>query len=298
MRVLHLDTGRQMRGGQWQVLLLMRGLRGRGIDNVLLARGPLLERARKEGFASGEATWSNLLMEAGGASILHAHSGRAHGMAAAAGLLPFLGPPLVVSRRVAFGPRKGFGAWWKYQRASRVLAVSSYVKSRLVAAGVDPDKIDIVPDGADPLPRRPWDRRIVALESADRKKGGPLLRRTNLDVHFVTDLAQGLPGARVFIYVTENEGLGSAVLSAMSAGVPVVASRIGGLPELIEDGVTGLLVENTVPSVEGAVIRLLEDEELSRRLAGAALERFQEQYTADRMIDDTLKIYKECARWK
>ena len=45
----------------------------------------------------------------------------------------------------------------------------------------------------------------------------------------------------MFVYITESEGLGSAVLLAMAAGTPVIASRVGGLPEAIEDGVNGLL---------------------------------------------------------
>jgi hypothetical protein len=52
MKVAHLDTGREWRGGQAQVLFLMRGLRSLGDENLLLApEGPLLERARSEGFA-------------------------------------------------------------------------------------------------------------------------------------------------------------------------------------------------------------------------------------------------------
>ncbi|MEZ5352064.1 MAG: glycosyltransferase family 4 protein [Bryobacteraceae bacterium] len=298
MRVLHFDTGRQMRGGQWQVLLLMRGLRARGIDNVLLGRGPLLERARKEGFGAAEATWTNMLLESPGAGLMHAHTGRGHALAAACGMIPWVRAPLVVSRRVAFRPRKGIGAWWKYKRAERVVAVSEYVKQKLVAWGVDEAKIRVVPDGAEALPRIAWDGRIVAISSSDRKKGGPLLRKTNLDVSYMKDLAEELPGARVMVYLSDSEGLGSAVLSAMSAGVPVVASRTGGLVELIEDGVTGLLVDNNVGAVEEAVRRLQADEQLSSRLAEAALARYRARYTTEHMVEETLRVYKECARWK
>lgn len=287
-----------MRGGQWQALLLMRGLRARGVESVLLGRGKLLSMASKEKFGAAEATWTNLLMESAGASVVHAHTGRAHMMAAVTGMIPMVGAPLVVSRRVAFGPRKGFASRWKYGRAARLLAVSEHVKRRMVAVGVDPARINVVPDGAEPLPRLDWDGRIVAIESSDKKKGGPLLRNTSLNIHFIRDLAEGLPGARVFVYLSESEGLGSAVLSAMSAGVPVVASRIGGLPELIEDGVTGLLVDNDVASVESAVSRLAADEDLSKRLTDAAYARFADRYTAARMVEETLKVYRDCARWK
>ena len=52
------------------------------------------------------------------------------------------------------------------------------------------------------------------------------------------------PDAAILVYVTNSEGLGSGALLAMSAGIPVIASRIGGLPEVIRDGENGLLVEN------------------------------------------------------
>ncbi|MEZ5398348.1 MAG: glycosyltransferase family 4 protein [Bryobacteraceae bacterium] len=298
MRQLHLDSGRTMRGGQWQVLQLLRGLRKRGAETVLLARGALLARARQEDFAAGELTWGNLLAEAPGSVLIHAHSGGAHTMAAACRLLPWVRSPLFVSRRVAFGPRRGLLSRWKYSRAACFLAVSAHVRDRLTGAGVNPTSIRVVPDGAAPLPRMPWDGRIVALDLRDRKKGGALLRRIGLPFTYISDLETELPGARLLVYLSDSEGLGSAVISAMSAGVPVVASRVGGLKELIEHEVTGLLVENGVEPVESAARRLIDDEALSQRLAAAAFERYAGRYTLERLTDDTCAAYREFSSWK
>ena len=73
---------------------------------------------------------------------------------------------------------------------------------------------------------------------------------------FRTNLFDDLSTASVFLYVSEMEGLGSAALAAMAAGVPVVASGVGGLPEVVEHERTGLIVRDG--DFAGAVRRLLE----------------------------------------
>ena len=60
----------------------------------------------------------------------------------------------------------------------------------------------------------------------------------------------------LFLYITHSEGLGSAVLLAMAAGVPVIASNVGGLPEIVEHERTGLLTENTAQAIANAIRRL------------------------------------------
>jgi glycosyltransferase involved in cell wall biosynthesis len=107
------------------------------------------------------------------------------------------------------------------------------------------------------------------------------------------DLPRDLPGARVFLYLTEQEGLGSAVLLAMSAGVPVLASAIGGLPEIVRDGDTGLLTINEPGSVAVRLRRLLDDPALCGKLAAAGKRQVSERFTIDRMVDATVTVYRE-----
>ena len=76
-----------------------------------------------------------------------------------------------------------------------------------------------------------------------------------------------LKQADSFVYLTEAEGLGSAILLAMAYGVPVVASRIGGIPEIVEHGVTGLLADNRVEDVSSEIRRLTSDRGLASTLA-------------------------------
>jgi glycosyltransferase involved in cell wall biosynthesis len=85
--------------------------------------------------------------------------------------------------------------------------------------------------------------------------------------------------ADVFCLPSFAEGLPVVLMEAMAAGVPVVASRTSGTPELVEDGVTGLLVEPGRPEqVAQALARIAGDPELRRRLARAARERVEAEY--------------------
>jgi glycosyltransferase involved in cell wall biosynthesis len=96
------------------------------------------------------------------------------------------------------------------------------------------------------------------------------------DVMFVgeqRDLASWLSVADLFLLPSSEESFGLAALEAMACEVPVVASRVGGNPETIEHGRTGLLVElNDRDAILDAVQRLLADPQLSRRLTDAARE--------------------------
>jgi glycosyltransferase involved in cell wall biosynthesis len=92
------------------------------------------------------------------------------------------------------------------------------------------------------------------------------------------------------VYESEMEGLGSAALLAQSAGVPVVASRIGGLPEAIADGETGILVDGS-QEIAPAVRSLLDDAERLDRFSRAARLRIEAQFTVERMVTRTLEEY-------
>src|SRR5438067_3902845 len=140
MRILHLDTGREMRGGQWQVLRLIEGLAAEGVQSTLLARkeAPLYAAARRQGWRVEPIGLTRAVMELRAHDLTHAHDARSHTL----GTL-LRGRPLVVSRRVAFA----VGSRWKYGRARRYLAVSEFVKGVLIESGVPPEKIAVVYDG-------------------------------------------------------------------------------------------------------------------------------------------------------
>ncbi len=292
MRILHLDTGRTMRGGQYQALLLMEGLQERGHSQILLARPPLL--GRRPGRPIGV---SNLLRAAADADLIHAHDARAHTLAA----LWRPRKPLVVSRRVAFDVKHGVFSRWKYSRPRRFLAVSKYVAGQLRRAGVAESAIDVVYDAVHtPAEGHTAERppgRVVAPYSDDPLKEGALLeaaaRRAGLPLHLSTDLAVDLPSASMFAYLSASEGLGSAVLLAMAHRVPVVASRVGGIPEVVEHERTGLLVRNDAAEIADALRRFERNPDLARDCAERAYQQVLERFTDDIMVARTERIYRE-----
>jgi hypothetical protein len=294
MRVVHIDAGREMRGGQWQVLRLLEGLVQAGHDPLLLARGgsPLLEIAAGRGLAARPLGIAALLRESGPAALVHAHDGRSHALAAVVARAP-----LVVSRRVAFPIRDSVASRWKYARARHYLAVSEHARGILLEAGVPPEKITVVYDGVPLGEPAPGGRRIIAPATEDPAKGSDLVREAarlaGVEIHFSTNLEADLAQAAMLVYITRQEGLGSAALLAMAAGVPVLASRVGGLTEVIEDGESGVLTENDPVAIAGAMSRMAGDAELLRRLGARARQRVREKFSEAAMVRGTLDVYRK-----
>ena len=109
---------------------------------------------------------------------------------------------------------------------------------------------------------------------------------------FRDDLAQLMPGLDLLVHPALQEGLGVAVLEAMSAGVPVVASNAGGIPDIIEHERSGLLVAAGDPhALRGVVLRMLGDEALRVRLARAGRERVETRFSVQRMSRRYVEVY-------
>ena len=294
MRLLHIDTGREMRGGQWQVVYLMERLAAAGHKVTLLARpgSPLYVKAKAEAFDVRPADVLALPRVSLEADLVHVHDAHSHMLAAMASARP-----VVVSRRVAFPVKTHRLSRWKYARAQCYIAVSQYVKARLVEAGIAEDRVTVVYDGVplEPVAEAGAGGLVVAPATEDPRKGTAMVRaaaaQAGIEVHFSHDLARDLPRATALVYISEEEGLGSGVLLAMAAGVPVVASRVGGLVEAVVDGETGLLVENTPAAIAAALVRLRDDPVSARSLGAAGRRRAEECFSAERMVEQTLRVY-------
>jgi hypothetical protein len=292
--ILHLDSGAEMRGGQWQALYLMRGLIAAGHRTRLLAPAgsPLMQAAAAQEVDVQALGFGRLIRATAGVDLVHAHDARAHTMA----LLSR--KPLVVSRRVAFPVRRSIASRLKYGRATHYIAVSQCVRRILIDAGVEPGKITVVYDGApvDSWPKTGHRSRVLAVDLDDPGKGKKIIEEAaalaDIPVHFSDNLIRDLPEAGVFVYITDLEGLGSAVLLAMAAGAPVLASRVGGLPEIVQDGVTGLLTPNEPQAIAKQIQRLLADRPLALRLASRARSRVEKEFSLDRMVNETLRVYE------
>ncbi len=110
----------------------------------------------------------------------------------------------------------------------------------------------------------------------------------------VGDIGEILAAMDVFAFPSHEEPLGSALLAAMSHGLPVVAIGRGGIPEVVEDGKNGLLVNSLDPdALASAIAGLLANPEEARHIGGAARETIVARFSADRMVEATLRLYEE-----
>jgi glycosyltransferase involved in cell wall biosynthesis len=342
LRLLHIDSGRDWRGGQRQVFLLAAGQRARGDEPLVVAQfdAPLVRRLRGSGLAAsglrmrGEwdlvaATRLRRLIRAWRPHLVHAHDARAHTIALAA--LVGMRTPLVVTRRVAFTPRGRL----KYGRpVARFIAISNAVKRAMMDGGVPADRIDVVYSGV-PAPAvaqpRPWRRELGWPEEAvlcgvvgamTAEKGVPLL--VHIAAHlsdaararcrllllggqgsgavtlggvpayragFVDQIHAAMAGLDMLWHPARAEGLGTAVIDAMALGVPPVAFAVGGLTELIEPGVSGVLVPpEDVESFAREASRLILATGVRHEMALAGPARAA-HFSVERMLDGAEAVY-------
>jgi glycosyltransferase involved in cell wall biosynthesis len=340
VKVLHVDTGREWRGGQTQLLHLLTA--DRAAEVALPPDAPILARLVAMGVRTHPVAFRGALggvaalrdvVRAVDPDLIAAQTSHAHGQA----LLAAQGRPVVVHRRVDFVPGTNPIDAWKYRSARRYVAVSAAVKAILVHAGVEADAIDVVRDGVDPgafLAPATADARarhglgggplVVAVGALVPHKGhvhlvdaiasmsgvqaviagtgaleSPLRGRIaskRADVRLlgsVADIPSLLAAADVFVHPSVEEGMGQAVVEAMLAGVPVVVTGAGGLPEVVTHGRTGLIVPPRDPAALAAAIRaVLDDPGAAARRAAAAREDALARFGTDAMVSATAAAYR------
>jgi L-malate glycosyltransferase len=99
----------------------------------------------------------------------------------------------------------------------------------------------------------------------------------------------------IFVMPSLKEGLGVAALEAMSCGLPVIASKVGGLAELVEHDRTGLQIEPAESDqLASAILRLAASPELRKRLGAAARVHVEQNYSMAAMAERTLAVYRAC----
>lgn len=152
-----------------------------------------------------------------------------------------------------------------------------------VVAATPGVSLRLVGDG----PERP------AVEEAVRR--GDVADRVQL-VGFQPSPAEHLVDVDAFVLPSAAEACPIALLQAMALGLPVVASRVGGIPEIVRDGVDGLLVTPGDDAALGsALARLRDDEVLRRRLGTSAAERVRDRFTLAGCAERLVRVYEEVA---
>ena len=126
-------------------------------------------------------------------------------------------------------------------------------------------------------------------------------RRAELGLeHYVTfsgyesSVGRALRVMDLFALVSERESFGLALVEAMYAGLPVVATRVGGIPSIVNHEETGLLVPvDDVSAIASSLDRLLSDAELRARFGNAGRERAHSHFSAERYVGDVAELYRE-----
>ena len=131
-----------------------------------------------------------------------------------------------------------------------------------------------------------------------RAKLAALVRELDLDgavyfTGFLENLQNAYAAIDLFAFLAQAEALGTALLLAMANGLPVVASAVGGIPEVVENEKNGLLVKNQNPEVvASAVERLFADPAFGARLGSAARETILTRFSQEHMVQQTLDLYE------
>lgn len=170
-----------------------------------------------------------------------------------------------------------------------------------------PKTMDVLIDAAARIaPRFPGLRVLIVGEGADRPSYEALIERLGLvgTVELLglrSDVPDLLAASDVAVLSTDSEGSPLSVMEYMDAGLPVVATRVGGIPDLIDDGVEGLLVERRDPEgLASAIGRLLSDPAEASRMGERARERRRREFGIDAMVanleDLYLRLYRETRR--
>jgi glycosyltransferase involved in cell wall biosynthesis len=135
------------------------------------------------------------------------------------------------------------------------------------------------------------------LEPAYFKELEELVRELNLAGHFrfdsgVSNLREYLSAADIFVLPSRSEGFSNAIIEAMAASLPVVATDVGGNAEAVQDGVSGFIVPTEdVAALSSAMIRLLSDPSKTKEMGAAGRERVKERFTIDAMMNQITNVY-------
>lgn len=370
--IFHLDDGKELRGGQRQLMYLVKELNKLGHINYVVCRkdSPLERTAQRKGFKTIALPYffewdpvSAFLLNktiravtaAGGhcePPILHAHTSHT---AAISYLASFnLSCVRIAHRRVDFVPSRGLSSKFKYEKAHRVIAISRPVKDIMLSLGLSENKISVVNSTVD-LDETPWKnggferyraeaRRVIAgkfgipseapwigslialvphkdpenfaraaalvtekhpearfLIAGTGELAGDmrrLVRILNIEDRFhllgyYDNPYELLSALDIFVLPSCEEGMGSVLIEAMNSRLPIVATRAGGITDVIEDRANGLIVNVKDPAgLAAAQIELLEDSPLKHRLAEEGHRRRMD-FSSPKMAELTLKIYEQ-----
>lgn len=346
MKILHIDTEKTWRGGEQQVLYLLKGLREKGHDSTVICQpgSALAERAKAENISVCElsmmggvdpfAVFSIAGIMKQGFDIVHMHTSNAHTLGYGASFFS-KSPKLVASRRVSF-PIKGLIGKLKYSGVDKIIAVSEEIRRGLIASGVHEAKVVAVhssidlnrfeerksePDmpivgifahlarhkghsyffdaAASVLDSIPDVSFMVVGDGEEREALEEQVRKLGIAGRvkfrgFSRDVPDLLKECTLTVLSSiSGEGSPGVIKESMAAAVPVVTTDVGGSAEVVENGVSGIVVPpQDSASLAEAMLRLLKDPVLRDTMSREGVKRAA-QFSSYAMVDRTESIYKE-----
>ena len=360
MKILHINTEKTWRGGEQQLLYLIRGLKKRDITSHLVCQpaSPLEGKVRAEQITTfplemhseidlRAAYKIRKLINTYHYDIIHSHTSHAHTIAFFAAL--GTKSRLLVSRRVDLSIfRHSFLrlSSIKYRfMADHYIAISKKIKDVMVADGIPGKCISVAHSGID-LERfaassmehlipefklTKNDPIIVNIAHLAGHKGqihlikavplvlakipnarffivggGKLLAElqalaSSLDINrnltftgFRDDVGAFYQLADIVVMSSIQEGLGTAIIDALALAKPVIATDAGGIPEIIENGVTGTLVPPADPqALADGIIKYLTDPKQAEQIGILGQKKVREHFCMDTMVEKNIDVYTQ-----
>lgn len=359
IKILHLNSEIYFRGGERQILYLIKWLSQWECKNYLACHpeGELMKncppniaeiipfKLKREISLKGAIEVKKLIKRYS-INIVHAHSSATATPALIGGKLAGK-VKIVLSRRVDFPITNNPLRRFKYEiLPDAVIAISEKIRTTLIEGGISPKILTVIYSGVNAeqfknidcraktreylgirqdelvvgsiahlaihkgfpyllsamriiLEKIPNSRLLIVgtgemyeslKDQADRLK----LKDRAIFTGFRRDIPELLSAMDCFVLASTNEGLGTSILDAMASGLPVVATAVGGIPEIVKDGETGFLVpkENALALAE-AIIKIFSSPELAKEMGNKGKRIVEEKFTDFQMASKTLNLYKK-----
>jgi len=355
MTILHIEAGRHLYGGAFQVRSLLQGLSQQGVRNILVCPcGSDIAHA-----AAQDATIIELPMHGDldvlfpfrlcalirqlNPDIVHVHSRRGADLVGG-WCAKWCGVPALITRRVAYRewhPLLRF----KYTPYQRIIGISEGALEAVREIGIPNARLariySVIQAADYRCPPDPvWFSETFGLSADTRVVGVPaqlieskghryiieampailavlpqtrviffgkgayqpelerMIKAASLEkaiqfAGFRDDMPRILPNLDVVVLPTLMEGLGVSLLQASAARVPVVGTRVGGVPEVVRDGLNGLLVEpRDSAGLASAILAILSDRQRAKQMGDAGLALVQAEFVPEVMVRGYLREYR------
>ncbi len=340
MKICHINLAKGFRGGERQTLLLIEALAKNNIKQQVVIRhnSPLNEYLTElncDVIQIRKPFWTSLFFTKIDADIIHAHEAKASQLAWLNYKLNKI--PYIITRRILKQPKSSWLNRQIYHSAIQVIALSSAIKSNLLAI-MDNHKIEIIPSMYASLAsvtktvnqiKKEFDGKFLighigALVNKDKGQfylieAAKKLVKTHREIHFllvgsgkdeeelkqqaknlknitfvgfVKNVGDYLNSFDLFTFPSLQEGFGSVLLDVIQVEVPIIASKIGGIPDIIQHNENGFLISSAnSDELIDAIIKLYTNQEKANTLAKTAKKGLG-QYSPAKVGASYLAIYK------